>query len=184
MCAPGDEALQRLRVLSIVFGDHPAAGIARCRLHGGLVVLGQHIPSVHVDEHVLSCAARPPGRVVVVFRDLVEAELLVVVGPDKLHGIDGAFFEGRVDVPSRDLLRDHAELGDDRAGEACDPHFEALQILDFADLLAKPTPHLGSGIAHRDEVALKARQDFLHQIVAAAVHQPRLHLSRVEAERQ
>ena len=45
--------------------------------------------------------AFPPAREVVVVGDLVEAQLLVVVGADPFGGVDGAFFQRGIDVAGR-----------------------------------------------------------------------------------
>src|SRR5262249_14277305 len=96
----GEEALQRRRVHSIVFGDHPAAGIARCRQHGRLVVSWQTIPSVQVDEGLDVCPAPPPGVVVTIER-ATRAVRLSPLDPFTFlaHTIIGAghFYAGRHD---------------------------------------------------------------------------------------
>jgi hypothetical protein len=92
-------------------------------------------------------SAFPPAGIVVVRRDLVEAELLVVVGADPLGGIDGALFQRRIDVAGGDLLRHHAELLQHPAGKSADAEFQALEIVDGVDLLAEPAAHLAGGVA-------------------------------------
>jgi hypothetical protein len=59
----------------------------------------------------------PPAGIVVVFRDFVEAEFLVVIRPDPLGRIDRAFFERRIDVAAGNLLRNDAEPAEDLPGE-------------------------------------------------------------------
>src|SRR5262249_18522857 len=114
----------------------------------------------------------PPSRVVIVFRDLLETELLVVGGSKPLPPVNGALFERGVKIAGRELLRHHAELTDDFPGESPDPELQALQILDLVDFLAKPAAHLATGITHWDAVAIEAREYFLQQIVAPAMHEP------------
>ena len=92
-------------------------------------------------------AAFPPAGIVVVRRNLVEAELLVVIGADPFGGVDRALFERRIDVATGDLLRHDAELLDDLAGEAPDAHLQALHVGDRLDFLAEPAAHLHAGVA-------------------------------------
>src|SRR5438105_14382034 len=97
-------------------------------------------------------AALPVTGVVIELRDLVEAELLVVVRPDPFGGVDGAFLERRIDVRTADQLRNDAELGEDQAGHAADAHLETAQVLDALDLLAIPAAHLAAGVAGEDRL--------------------------------
>src|SRR5262245_55050649 len=97
----------------------------------------------------------PPSGVVIVFRDLLETELLVVGGSNPLHRVDGALFERGIDIAGRKLLRHHAELTDDFPGESPDPELQALQILDLVDFLAKPSAHLADGILTLDSVTIE-----------------------------
>src|SRR5262249_61323067 len=113
-----------------------------------------------------------PGGVVIVFRDLLETELLVVGGSNPLHRVDSALFERRIDIAGRKLLLHHAEPANDFAGESPDAELQALQILDLVDFLAKPAAHLAAGITHWDAVAIEAREYLLQQIVATTMHEP------------
>ena len=63
-------------------------------------------------------------------RDLLEAELLVVIGADPFAGVDRALLQRRIDVAAGELLRHDAELGEDRAGKAADAELEALEVVD------------------------------------------------------
>ncbi len=129
-------------------------------------------------------AAFPPAGIVVVRRDLVEAELLVVVRTDPLGRIDRALLERRIDVAAGDLLRHHAELRHDLAGEAADAQLQALQVVDRLDLLAEPAAHLGAGMAHQEGGHLVFLVELAHQLEPAAEIDPRIVLAGVEAERQ
>ena len=79
--------------------------------------------------------------------DLVEAELLIVIGPYPLRRIDRAFFERGIDIAAGKLLRHDAEFLHHAPGKATDAHLEPLQIVDRVDLLAEPATHLATGIA-------------------------------------
>src|SRR5690348_2425648 len=101
------------------------------------------MPFIGVDEEVQSRPAFPPTRIIVVLGDLVETKLLVVVRTDPFSGVDRAFLQRRVNVATRNLLWNEAELRHGLAGPAADPHLETLQIVDGIDLLTKPAAHLG-----------------------------------------
>ena len=114
---------------------------------------------------VICGAALPEARIVVVRRDLVEAELLVVVGADPLGGVDRAALQRRIDVAARDLLRHEAELLQHLAGKAADAHLQALQVGDGLDLLAEPAAHLRAGVAGRHAVQLcLAKNSFIRSM--------------------
>ena len=177
------QALDGGRVLVVVLLQHVRVGGLRGRAQQRLVGLRQLVVLGLVEEEVDGRTAFPPARIVVVRRNLLEAELLVVIRADPLGGVDGALLERRVDVAAGDLLRHDAELLDHLAGEAADAHLQALQIGDGVDLLAEPAAHLDARIAARQaEQALRA-EELVEQVDAAAVVVPGVHAARVERER-
>ena len=149
----------------------------------GLIVLRELVPFRLVDQEVLRRAAFPPARVVVVRRDLVEAELLVVVRADPLGRVDRALLQRRIDVAAGDLLRHHAELLQRLAGPAADAELETLEIIDGLDLLAEPAAHLAAGIAAKQRIDIGLLVELVHQLGAVAVVEPGILLAGVEAER-
>jgi hypothetical protein len=77
--------------------------------------------------------------VIVVGRDPLESELLIVIGTDPLGGIDHSLFQCRIDVASRDLLCHHAEFGKHRTAKPAMRNFSSLispndNIPSFPDL--------------------------------------------------
>ena len=150
---------------------------------GGLIVLRQLVPFLQIDDVVSLAAAFPPAGVVVVFRDLVEAELLVVVGADPFRGVDRALLERRIDVAAGDLLRHAAKLGKNGPGEAADAHLEAVEVGGRLDLLAEPAAHLRPGIAGRKRDDIKFLVKVVHQFHAAAEIHPGVLLPGIEPER-
>src|ERR1700745_1122793 len=96
-------------------------------LEGAPVSFRQRVPFVEIDESKQHRAAFPPSRIVVVRRDLVEAELLVILGAAPFGGVDGALLQRRIDVAAGKLLRHAAELLHDAAGKTADAEFQALQ---------------------------------------------------------
>src|SRR5215510_8411107 len=92
-------------------------------------------------------AAFPPTGIIVVRRDFVEAELLVIVRTDPLSSVNGALLQGRIDIAAGDLLGHHAERLQRLARPAADPELETLEILNGLDLFAEPAAHLRAGIA-------------------------------------
>ena len=83
------------------FAMHPRVGVVAGLLQDRLIVLRQRVPLVEIDEGEQHRAAFPPARRIVVRRDLVEAELLVVVGPDPFGSVDRALLQRRIDVAGR-----------------------------------------------------------------------------------
>ena len=158
-------------------------GEARGRGDDRLIVLRQRVPFCQIDHEVVGGAALPPARIVIVRRDLVEAELLVVVGADPLGRVDGAFLQRGIDVAAGDLLRHHAELLQRLAGPAADAELEALEIVDGLDLVAEPAAHLRPRVAARQRVDVELLAELVHQLQAVAIVVPRILLPGVEAER-
>src|SRR5471030_2741619 len=152
------------------------------RLQDVLILLRQLLPLAHVDESIELGPAFPPARVVVVLADLVETELLVVIGADPFGRIDGPLLERRIDVARAELLRYRAHLGDHGPGESADAHLEALPIGRRLHLLAEPAAHLRAGVAAGDVVDAVALVELAQQLESAAEELPRGHLAGVEAE--
>ena len=128
-------------------------------------------------------AAFPEARVVVELRDLLEAELLVVIGADPLGRVDGALLQRRIDVAAGELLRHDADLLQHLAGDAADAELQAGQIGDRLDLLAEPAAHLGAGIAAGEADHAVLLEELVAELLAAALVPPGVLLARVEAER-
>jgi hypothetical protein len=126
--------------------------------------------------------ALPPSGRVVEFRDLGEAELLVVGRTDPFGRVDGAALERRVDIAWCDLGRHGAELCQHDAAETADPHSQSLEVVDALDLLAEPAAHLHADIAagNIDDTALE--ENLAQQFKAAAIIEPRRLLARIGAE--
>src|SRR5205085_9869758 len=89
----GDEAFQRGWVRRIVLGLHPSIAHIGGGTDDRLISFRQAIPLFEIDEVVEHRTAFPPAGVVIVLGYLVEAELLVVVGPDPLAGLERALRE-------------------------------------------------------------------------------------------
>jgi hypothetical protein len=83
-----DQALESDRILGVVLRLHLDMGLGGSGLDRLLIDLGQLVPCRGVDHHAKPRAALPECRIVVVLGDLVEAELLVVVGANPLGRID------------------------------------------------------------------------------------------------
>ena len=142
----------------------------------------QRLVLLLVEQEVDRRAAFPPTGIVVIGRDLGEAELLVVIGADPFGAVDGALFQRRVDVAAGDLLRHDAQLLGHGAGKAAQTDLEALQVFDGVDLLAIPAAHLGTGIAARQAEQVLRRQEFVEQVDPAAVILPGVHRPGRQAE--
>src|SRR5260370_7649381 len=110
------------------------------------MLLRQLVPFPDIDDQMTGGRALPPGRIVVVLRDLAEPEFLVVIGANPFGRVDGALLQRRINIAGSDLLRYAAELLDRQSGKTADAEFEALEGGDFLDLLAKPSTHLPPAI--------------------------------------
>src|SRR5581483_6295880 len=119
--AAGNETLEGGRVAMVVLPQHPLPRFARSGGDGRLVGFRQLVPLGEVDQVVALAAAFPPAGVVVVLGDLVEAELLVVVGADPFARVERALLQRRIDVATGQLLRHDADPGENGAGEAANP---------------------------------------------------------------
>src|SRR6185295_6155267 len=128
--------------------------------------------------------AFPPAGVVVVLRDLVEAELLVVVRTDPFAGVDRALLERRIDVAAGDLLRYHAETLEDQAREAADAELQALHVVHRLDFLAEPAAHLAAGAAEDEGAELVLLVVLVDQLMPAAVIEPGVVFALVHGEGQ
>src|SRR5207244_9641642 len=160
------------RIDAVVFFDHPRARGRTGLVEDRLILPGKRIPLLFVDDHVQHRAAFPPAGEVVVFRHLVETELLVVIGTDELRGIDCPLLERWIYIAARDLLRHHAEPGEHMAAHARDAELEALEIIWCLDLLAEPAAHLRAGVAAQDRMRLERFQRLVAEFGAAAERPP------------
>src|SRR5712692_8739772 len=95
---------------------------------------------VEIDERQQHRAALPPAGIIVMRRNLVESEPLVVIGTDPFGRIDGAFFQCGIDIAAAELLQD-------ASGKTADAEFQTLEVVGSGELLAKPTTHLTSSVA-------------------------------------
>src|SRR5262249_4147818 len=157
------------------------AGPGRC-FEDGLVAFRQLVPLREVDEHVVGGAALPPARIVVILDDLIEAELLVVIGPDPFGGVDGALLQRGIDIAASELLRDETKLAERFAGPTSDAHLEALEVAGLLDLLVEPATHLRSSITGDQAFGVELGAEFIDQLLPVAVIEPCVLLARIESE--
>src|SRR5262249_50754192 len=129
-------------------------------------------------------AAFPPTGVVVVLRDLDEAELLVVVRADPFGGIDRPLLERGKYIAGSKLLRHDAEFPEDAAGKTTDAEFQPLHVIEVLDFPTEPAPHLARRIARRHAPAVVRLEEIVEQLHAAAMELPGLLLTRVEPKGQ
>src|SRR5580704_12393110 len=107
-----------------------------------MIVLRQLVPLGEIDHQVIAGRAFPPCGIIVELRNLVEAELLVVIGPNPFGGVDSPTLQSWIDVASGDLLGHTADLPDSRSSKATDAKLEAVKVCKFPDFLVKPSTHL------------------------------------------
>src|SRR5690606_5145095 len=153
------------------------------RIERNLVGLRQAFILLLVDEEVHRSTTFPEGRVILVWRDLVEAELLVVIGADPFGGVDRAALQRRIDVDARKRLRNDAEPRPDFTGNSRCAHLQALAILKALNFLAIPAAHLRSGVAPENTRDAVSGEAGIITLVAAAVIEPCVLQARIHAER-
>ncbi len=73
----------------------------------------------------------PPAGVIVVRRDLVETELLVVVGADPFGRVDGAFLQCRIDVAAGGATEAENSGADLDAIQAALTHSDKRQTMRY-----------------------------------------------------
>src|SRR5258708_12882520 len=104
---------------------------------------------------MVSRATLPPAGIVIKLRDLVEAELLVVVRTDPFGGIDCALLQRWINIAASDLLRNDTKLAKRLPSPAADAHLEAVQVIDCLDFLFEPPAHLAPGVTHKKALAVE-----------------------------
>src|SRR6266436_8683390 len=107
----------------------------------------EHAPQVErkrlvdllVEAELLYGARLVPARIVVVAGGPVQAQLHVVMRPNKFGGVDHAPLERGKDLTGRGEHRRGARPGDDLVAEArADAHLEPLEVAGRAHLLPEP----------------------------------------------
>src|SRR6185312_14146823 len=168
----GNQPLDGAGIPSVVFADHPVVGSLGRRFHDRLITFREGIPFLDIDEIVQHRAAFPPTRVIVVFGDLVEAELFVVIRSDPFGCVDRAFLESRINVAAGNLLGDSTHLTENLSGETRDTEFESLYVVDGPDLLSEPAAHLRAGISSRERYEVVFFEESVGQIECATKVHP------------
>src|ERR1700733_14824244 len=128
-------------------------------------------------------AAFPEAGVVVILRDLLEAELLVVIGADPLGRIDRAFFQRGINVAARELLRHDANFLQHLTGNTADAEFQSGKIGNGLDLLAEPAAHLGASVAAGKSDHAELLEELIAKLLTSALIPPGILHARVQAER-
>ena len=147
-------------------------------LDDGLEVGRQLCPGRLVDGEFARGRGLVPAGGVVIFRDLVQAELAVEIGADEFGGVDHAAFERRENVARRQQLRSTPSSLIDAAGETGNAHLETLEVLDLLDRLAEPAGHLHAGIAAQERHQIEFVVDLAPQFETAAVVHPAIETRR------
>ena len=138
---------------------------------------------VLVDEEVDRQPTLPERGIIVVWRDLVEAELFVIIGTDPLCSVNGTTFQRRINVTAGKLLRDDSETRHDFTSHARNAHLQALQIRETLDFLAIPAAHLGCRVAADNADNAVIGEERIIKLVAAAMIKPGVLQTGVHAER-
>src|SRR5690606_29371553 len=129
---------QRCWILDVVAREHPVGGRLACLLQDRLVAIRELLPLLVIYEKVQHGAAFPPAGAVVVLRDSVEAEFLIVIGADELCRIERSALECREHLIGRHLLWLDPKPGEDLPAHATNSELEPAQIIDTSNLFAEP----------------------------------------------
>ena len=180
----GHQLLDSDGVEHLVLAGHVHGCHAGCGIQNGLVLGRQSVVLLDVDEELQLGRALPPAGVVVVRRNLVEAQLFIVVGTHELHRIQRALFQRLVHIASGHVLRHHAQLGHGFAEHtAAQTHLQTLEVFNGLDFLAVPAAHLGRGVTGRSGLEVVLGKEGVKQLAAVAVILPAIHLQRGQAKR-
>ena len=93
-----------------------------------------------IDHQMIAGRAFPLGRVIVVFRDLVETEFFIVIGADPFRGVDGTALQGRIDVSRGNLLGHATELPYRQSCKATDAELETFKSANPSTSLRNQPP--------------------------------------------
>ena len=179
----GHQALDGLRIQHLVLAGHVGGSHAGCRVQDRLVLGRQRVVLLDVDEELQLGRAFPPAGVVVVRRNLVEAQLFIVVGTDELHGVQRTLFQSLVNIACGHVLRHHAQLGHGLAEHAAaQTHLQTLEVFHGLDFLAVPAAHLGRGVAGRCGLEVVLGKEGVKELAAVAMILPAVHLQCGQAE--
>ena len=126
--------------------------------------------------------ALPPTRVGVVFGHFVKAQLQVVIRAHPLGSVDGAFFQGLVNLATGDVLGHATNALNHFAGKTTNAEFGAFEVFERFDFLAEPTTHLGAGVAHGEVDDVVVAIEVAHQLHAIAFVHPGGHLAAVQTK--
>jgi len=147
-------------------------------------MLRKRIPGPLIDEQRAAGRAFPPTGVMIETRDLIEAELFIIIGADPFGAINRAAFQRGIDIASANLLRHNAKAAQNIAGKATHAEFQAAQILNRIDFLAEPAAHLAGRAAKGEGPHAKRAIEIIDQLMAAAIAEPGIILPLIEAEGQ
>ena len=149
----------------------------------GLLIGGrQRVPGVPVDLEGGGRSGLPPAWVVVEPGGVLEAELLVVVGPDPLGRVDRAPLERRIDLLRGEVLDGHAQAVHDLRAQPGDAHLEAVQVRRRVDLAPEPSTHLRARVSGRQGDDVEVGEDLADELESARVVQPGVLLAGGEPE--
>src|SRR5262249_43909603 len=152
-------------------------------LHDRLVRLRKLVPLWQIDDQVIGRAAFPPTGIIIIFCDLIEAQLLVIIRTYPFGGIDRALLQCRIDVTASNLLRYDAELAERFSGPTANAHLETSEVSGLLDFLVEPPAHLTAGIPHQQAFCVGIGGKLIDQFLTVARVEPSILLARIEAER-
>ena len=124
----------------------------------------------------------PEAREVVVWCHFVQTQFLVIVRANPLGCVDGAFFQGLVNLATRNILGHYTQGLQHFAAETADAEFQALHIGQRFDLFAIPAAHLNACVAHWEVDDAHFGVELTEQLQAVAFVHPSVHLTCVQTK--
>jgi len=124
----------------------------------------------------------PEAREVVVRRHFVQTQFLVVIRANPLGCVNGAFFQGLVNLATRNVLGHNTQRFQNLAAETAHAEFQALHVGQRFDLFAIPAAHLNACVAHREVNNTYLGVELTEKLQAVAFVHPSVHLACVQTK--
>ena len=104
--------------------------------------------------------------------NLMKSQLLIVMWPNPLGGIDCSSFECRINLRGSEVLNCDAESRHDFAANPGDPHSESCKIREASNRFTEPATHLSRCVPHRKADYTEVCIDRIDQIEPTSAGKP------------
>ena len=123
-----------------------------------------------------------PTWPIVIFCDLMESNLQVIIRADPFSGIDLSILECGDNFFSGQEFSFCADFFEDLAAKSWDTDFEAFNLFERFDSFSEPTAHLRAGITSEEGLDIEIGVEAFPEFLSVAVVDPSIHFLRIEAE--